>query len=411
MTEPAASQTLQQADAPAEQGGARLKFEVVAGAHRGAVLLLDGADYRIGSSPDADIVLSDPGIAPEHAALHVSRGMVRIGATGANVRIGQERIPLSRGRRVRLPVEVELGEAQIRLSDPAGEEAGKPVWPAPRVTAAIATCCLLVLVVLAVGAVRTGRLFAPRFTSAGGMQEPAAGAPGGAVPPAGGQALGASAAAVGEAAGTLRRRLGEAGIGTLQVGAEDGRLTVSGTLPPKDGPVWAGIQQWFDETFAGRIVLTTRINPPGAQPMPGLQVQAVWFGDNPYVLLADGEHVHKGAVIEGGWIVRDITQARIVLGRDGETAALTYGDPAEGSPAPAPPAGGGTQGGDLPNQGGPQAGSPREDVALPKDLQFQVRPEDLASQVPSQDLPPQDLPSRDLPPNGDGPMPGGDDPK
>ncbi|MGA7808866.1 FHA domain-containing protein, partial [Bradyrhizobium sp.] len=46
-----------------------LKFEVVAGAHRGAALLLSEGDYRIGSSSDADIVLSDPGIVPDHVVL------------------------------------------------------------------------------------------------------------------------------------------------------------------------------------------------------------------------------------------------------------------------------------------------------------------------------------------------------
>ena len=70
-----------------------LKLEVVAGAHRGAVLLLDEGDYRIGSSLDADIILSDPGIVPEHAVLHVGRGELRLSATGADVKVEVKIVP------------------------------------------------------------------------------------------------------------------------------------------------------------------------------------------------------------------------------------------------------------------------------------------------------------------------------
>src|SRR5499427_2514621 len=107
-----------QSAASMRRGLAKLKFEVVAGTHEGAVLMLDQADYRIGSSSNADIVLSDPGVAPEHAVLRVEHGTVRIGATGADVTVEQTLLPVLRGRRVRLPVSLAVGAARVSLSDP-----------------------------------------------------------------------------------------------------------------------------------------------------------------------------------------------------------------------------------------------------------------------------------------------------
>src|SRR5260221_13911893 len=102
--------------APMRRRSAKLKFEVVAGTHQGAVLMPDRADYRIGSSSNVDIVLSDRGVAPEHAVLRVEHGTVRIGATGADLTVEREPPPLSRGRLVKLPASFTLGAAQIYLS-------------------------------------------------------------------------------------------------------------------------------------------------------------------------------------------------------------------------------------------------------------------------------------------------------
>jgi hypothetical protein len=59
--------------------------------------------------------------------------------------------------------------------------------------------------------------------------------------------------------------------------------------------------------------------------MPALQLQAVWYGERPYVLAADGEHYFKGALLDNGWIIRDIGEDHMVLAKDGETVTVTYG--------------------------------------------------------------------------------------
>jgi hypothetical protein len=88
---------------------------------------------------------------------------------------------------------------------------------------------------------------------------------------------------------------------------------------------WAAIQQWFDQTYGGRIVLTTKISPPGEpRTMPALPLQAIWYGERPYIVTADGERYFQGAVLDNGWIIRDIGEDRLLLAKDGETVALTY---------------------------------------------------------------------------------------
>jgi hypothetical protein len=303
---------------------AGLKFEVVAGAHRGAVLLLEETDYRVGSSPDADIVLSDPGVAREHAVLHVERGRIRIGATGADMTVGREPLPVSRGCRVRLPVSIALGEAQIHLSDPGHQDPGRGLLRQPLMAAGTVACLALALAIAV--AVEEWPQTAGILTLAVTAGPADAGVPApsssvsSAVPPAAN-----AVATVEDATRALKDRLDAANIKTLRISVENGRLAATGTLAGQDAAAWAAIQQWFDQIYGGRLVLTTRIDPPGgARPLPALQLQAIWYGERPYIVTADGEHYFIGAVLDNGWMIREIGEDRLLLGKDGETMALTY---------------------------------------------------------------------------------------
>jgi hypothetical protein len=320
----ASQQALQQADAPARPNEVKLRFEVVAGVHRGAVLLLDETHYRIGSSPEADIVLSDAGVAPQHAVLHVKQGIVRIGATGAEITVGQEPLPILRGCRVKLPVSIALGAAQIHLSDPSeGREPDHLLllktdileFLETSIPKTPAAAVVLVLVFLAAVAALS------HIAGSSGVRASAPAITG----PSSEKARNPSGLAAEDAVRALNARLDAAGIKTLRINTENGRLAATGTLTRQEATVWAAVQQWFDQTYGGRIVLTTRIDPPGAtRALPALQLQAIWYGEHPYILTADGEHYFLGAVLDNGWIVREIGEDRVLLAKDGETVALTY---------------------------------------------------------------------------------------
>jgi hypothetical protein len=315
-----------QSATPPRRKSAKLRFEVVAGTHQGAVLLLDRADYRIGSSPDADIVLSDEGVAPEHAVLHLGPGGVRIDATGGSVTIEHEPLALWRGRRVRLPANVTLGAARIHLSgdggddpglrfDQLGRELGRRALHNPLTSAAV-LACLVIAVTVARELPQTAR--AGRDVEHSGAAEVGA-----AERPTSGAANSQSAAEA--AARELSTRLDAANIRTLRVSTADGRVAVAGKVTKEEAVSWAAIQQWFDQAYSGGIVLTADISPAGeGRTMPALQLQAIWYGENPYIVTAGGERYFEGAVLDNGWIIREIGEDRLLLGKGGETVALTY---------------------------------------------------------------------------------------
>jgi Inner membrane component of T3SS, cytoplasmic domain/YscD/CdsD-like Bon-like domain 3 len=308
---------------------AGLKLEVIAGAHRGAVLSLDGSEYRIGSSPAADIVLSDPGVAAEHAVLRIDRGRVRLEAVGADMTVGQDPLPSSRGSHITLPVSFSLGAAQIHLSD-LGQDPGRSARHPLAVAGALA-CAGLMIALIAHEFLRTagiaGRgletvsphIRADRNDAHGDSISP---------PPANPSTAEGGSPSRASVQGTmdaLKARIDAAHIRTLQISAEDGRLVATGTLTGADAAEWAAIQQWFDKTYGGSAVLASRIGPPGGPPaMPALQLQAVWYGENPYIVTGDGGHYYKGALLDSGWVVRDIGEDRLVLAKGGETVVLTY---------------------------------------------------------------------------------------
>jgi Inner membrane component of T3SS, cytoplasmic domain/Inner membrane component of T3SS, periplasmic domain len=309
----------------------RLKLEVLAGVHRGVTLLLDSAEFRIGSSPQADIILSDPGVAAEHAILRVDRAGVRIDAIGAEVGVAQDRIPVAHGCRTRLPVDIVLGEAELLLSRPdldadlqsrshLGAAAG---WLARKpVTAAGTLLGFVLAVTFAVqdGAqtIRAERLFtkASRADASDARADFAYIA---------GPRTADGRATAEQAARELGARLDAAKIQGLRVSALDGRLTVTGKLGKQEAADWAAIQQWFDQTYGSRIVLTASISAGAErQAMPSLQLQAIWYGEHPYIITTEGARFYQGAVLDNGWIVREIGEDRLLLAREGETVALTY---------------------------------------------------------------------------------------
>jgi hypothetical protein len=127
-----------------------------------------------------------------------------------------------------------------------------------------------------------------------------------------------------QAARELDARLRAAKFRTLQVNAIDGRLVVSGRLIKQQLPRWAAIRQWFDQTYGSGVVLTANVTADGGPAMPTLQLQAIWYGDRPYIIAAHGERYYQGAVLDNGWIVRQIGEHHLVLAKAGDTVVLNY---------------------------------------------------------------------------------------
>jgi hypothetical protein len=142
-------------------------------------------------------------------------------------------------------------------------------------------------------------------------------------PPSVGPALNALNAE--EAGRKLTERLEASGLSGLRVGAAGGQVTVTGSITKQQTGAWTEVQQWFDAAYRGRLVLVANVTPTEAKkPAPVMNVQAVWFGERPYVITTEGNRYYKGAFLDNGWMIKDIVDGRILLAKDGETLALVY---------------------------------------------------------------------------------------
>ncbi|QEM82265.1 FHA domain-containing protein [Halomonas binhaiensis] len=91
-------------------------LEVTDGFHRGVTIPIEQPVCRIGSSSQADVMLSDTDIGAEHVTLRFHARMVAIEATGGNVSIGGKVLAQGTGWRTSLPVTFEMGDAKLQLS-------------------------------------------------------------------------------------------------------------------------------------------------------------------------------------------------------------------------------------------------------------------------------------------------------
>ena len=367
-------------------------LESTAGFHRGVRLELEQGDVRIGSTPGADIVLRDAGIAAEHAVLRVGRRTIDLHAIGGEVRVGENIIANGYGCALQAPIDLTIGEARLRISIERNQAtAPTPVEPGaaparPRISKAIMIAGALLLAVPALGlaamrpAAKANDLTS--VTRAEAQAQAQAQAPGNDNPtlaaasklmadlPAAdrkfiehclsartgisvreaiaelngcdrqpspslaaalngtapnGAPLNGAALHVEEAGRKLTERLAAAGLSGLRVSAAGGQVTVTGSVTKQQTGAWTEAQQWFDAAYRGRLVLVANVTPAEAKkPPPVVNVQAVWFGERPYIITTEGNRYYKGAFLDNGWMIKDIVEGRILLAKDGETLALVY---------------------------------------------------------------------------------------
>ena len=294
-------------------------FEVVGGLHDGVRVMLESGTYRIGCTAEADIVLRDPGVMPGHAVLGVERGNIRLEATGDDVGVGTRTVMKGHGCRLRLPLELSIGEASLRLSLVETRSAGRSRLAIAGI--AVASVCAVALIALGFlreeGMAGVGPTPAPAPTRVA-SSDPTAGLP---APEHDEHEQIADPTMLERIRQELTAHIKDAKIRTLRVTIADGGLAVAGILGTRDRTSWSDVQYWFDQTYQGRAALTTNFTE--SKP-PNLQLRAVWFGERPYVITAQGQHFNQGAILDDGWIIQEIGQDHLVLAKDGDTQSLPY---------------------------------------------------------------------------------------
>jgi len=319
-----------------EQTASKPELEVVGGYHSGVSLALEERSYSIGSTPDADIVLRDPGVVAEHARLRIEGNCIRVEAVGGDLELGNELVTQGHGCKLRLPIDIAMGDARIRLSHPGANEArfltgklqpvGKFLSGRPLATAGGVICCALAVSVAA----RQAPLSPSKIAEAASEPKLALtktafysdvdslGKFGRKVTEPAPQSTGD------EAASQLLARLKSVNIQSLKVTTGDKRVIVAGGLTKREAAAWTAVQQWFDESYGSRVVLTANVAIGESKSTPTLRLQAIWFGERPYVITEEGAHFYEGAQLDNGWILQRIAEDRVVLEREGESLALTY---------------------------------------------------------------------------------------
>ena len=291
------------------------RLDVIAGLHRGVSLALDESVYSIGSGAGAGLMLRDAGVALQHLTLRFSARHVGIEAIGGDVRViraGRETtVAHGHGYRGRLPVDIRIGEATLRLELPQrGGLAGNPVWYGKAQWAIALLFMFLCAGALAV--LRDGPAQVPeslqRLTIAEDQLKPAP-----------------KAASLQLARADLAGQAKTAGLKNLTFEVDAGQLRASGTLEPGQQQGWLALQQYFDGRYGRQYVLRGDVHVRESAARPRVNFQAVWFGENPYVINASGARLYPGAPLEGGWKLERIEDDQVILALGDERFALTLG--------------------------------------------------------------------------------------
>lgn len=312
------------------------ELRVVGGLHTGVCVSLEGESYSLGSTPKEDIVLRDAGIKPHHAILRIVGHDVRVEAMGGDLIVGGELVSVGHGCRLRMPVDIRIGEASLHLSRRgASGSIGKRLQPAlaqivkrPMIAASGVLFCALVVTVASKGVQVSTDEKISRLNMGGSQtvavvsEQHALNDPGRLLLPGHSEL---DQTPMQQIKNRLMQKLDEVGITTLTAVTADGQILMRGRIAPELELAWLATQRWFDETYTGQAVLTSQVAIGGGS-MPDLRLGAIWYGERPYIVLDDGLQYYEGANLGSGWVVQKITEDRLILKHPfkNETFALTY---------------------------------------------------------------------------------------
>lgn len=304
--------------------------KVRSGRHAGASVGLDDGRYLVGSGGDADIVLTDTGIAGNHAEIRLTKGVCRLRPVGGDVSVEGRVLSVGVAAEIRLPAKIVMNGVQLSFESalhPVGERA---VGSAPRLSriamglAGIVGVAIIGGFVVFDGFPAASRGFPDLGRSAGGTVRsdgPATETSSAAVTTAPASPTAAQAMSAGEA---LTKRLRENGLaGMIMVASAGGSVEVRGAIRPENEREWTDAQAWFDATYKGRIPILTRVKvEENAITAPRLAIRGIWSGKDAYVISGDGDKYGVGAKLPGGWMIERIERDQVVVARQGERLNL-----------------------------------------------------------------------------------------
>lgn len=288
---------------------------VLEGSHAGAILALPAGKYRFGRSHDADVVLTDEGLAPLHFAIDLAKHGASVASMGGAVTLdGCGAASSKSSARLHFPFEVALDGVRLRVEGPEIKSWQQVAleWYGwcedwlrqPRRAPALAAIALIPLAIYGIGAAATG-----------------------APDPAVAQASAPSVARmpIGKAVETLRGRAEQAGLlGQLEIAPAGDAIAVRGALMPDQMATWQRLRQDFDAAYGTGYAFDSQINTVSSIERPQLDLQAISAGAQPYVITSSGERLAEGERLTSGWTIEKIERRRVILTQGDQRMALTY---------------------------------------------------------------------------------------
>jgi Inner membrane component of T3SS, periplasmic domain/Inner membrane component of T3SS, cytoplasmic domain len=293
------------------------RLQVIGGLHDGVGLILDIRDYHIGSSTRADIVLRDDNIAAEHAVLRVEPKGIRIEATGGDVGLNGGILAKGHGCRLRFPADLTIGNTRIRLTGAQDLLAVERYWQFFHSFIVNRPIFSSAGFVLAVAIVSFAAMSLPR---GGAGQKPHSAPISSSINP--------PVSIADRAVIQLKRRLADHDLDGVKVSVAGDQLAVSGRVAKSATPEWNSVLKWFDETYANQIALASSVeivnDNETTKGVIQLRLQAVRFGDKPYIIFDDGMRYFEGALLDNGWTVKEIGEQKITLSRGDQIIVIKY---------------------------------------------------------------------------------------
>jgi len=297
-------------------------LEVLDGVHAGSTHIQKSGSIKIGNSNDNDLILFGAQIAPTHFELILRSGLF----TKLQVRPIDAPVTLENGSVVEIGQLAEIsadevirfGDTEIALSRIADPKTF--IKPGIRILAFICVLAMIPLIYgLAAGFVGTVAEAGSRVASSvqSGIERTSS------------QLMGtvANAGSTGhdEAfAWTVRVKLEDLSLNhKLRVATTaDGSIRVFGNISDKELPRWTNFLQWYDTTtnFPPLIRDVSRTDVDSNLP----RIKSVWLDDNPSVFFNNGVIGNVGSEIQNGWKIIEITDASVMIERDGTVISLTF---------------------------------------------------------------------------------------
>lgn len=294
-------------------------LEVCSGIHRGVRLPLDAKECLIGKSSQVDVELQDPSIAEEHVRLRFHARLVAVEALGDDVYVNGIHLAAGHGKRLPMSFKLEMGDVELSVVD----SRTRPVagWfdrcvsklnlSVERKSTTRAFIAIASVLIVALGAFQV--IDASPLGSSGKPKASQS------------ETKTADTSTPQESAATgFDHYLSQHGFSGVKAIQNDGRVIVVGNIAEDKQRDWSEARQWFDLHYGDQVVLSDGVKSNTQATPPALQLQAVWFGDSPYVIDSIGRHLYPGSSVGDGWVLSRIDGKGLVFKRDGHDFAMTY---------------------------------------------------------------------------------------